>query len=93
MSPSTPPRWTPASSTASVTGLSVFGSAAETYDRYAERIGLESAFVPEAIYRAARATILKGLDGYQAFKTPALCRLEHQAHLNLRREIHFLENG
>ncbi len=71
--------------------LAIIGSGAEAYDRYAGQIRLEYAFVPEAAYRAGRADILREFDKRKIFRTPAFQHLEHQAHINLRREIGCLE--
>jgi predicted metal-dependent HD superfamily phosphohydrolase len=71
--------------------LGIIGSRAESYDRYAEQIRREYAFVPDEIYRPARAGILRGFNERQIFKTAAFRHLEAQAHLNLEREIAGLE--
>lgn len=71
--------------------LGIIGSRADIYDRYAEQIRLEYAFVPDETYRSARAGILRGFNERQIFKTAAFQHLEAQAHLNLEREIAGLE--
>ena len=71
--------------------LGIIGSSPDVYDRYAEQIRLEYAFVPEAAYRAGRAGILREFDMREIYKTPAFQRLERQAHINLQREIRRLE--
>jgi predicted metal-dependent HD superfamily phosphohydrolase len=73
--------------------LAIIGSSPETYDRYAEQIRLEYAFVPEAAYRAGRAEILQEFDKCKIYKTTGFQRFEAQAHSNLQREIGRLQAG
>lgn len=71
--------------------LGIIGSSAGLYDRYAEQIRLEYAFVPDEVYRTARAGILRSFNERQIFRTTAFGHLESQAHFNLEREITRLE--
>ncbi len=73
--------------------LGIIGAGAAAYDRYAAQIRLEYAFVPEAAYRPARASILRAFDAGPIFKTAAFRPLEAQAHSNLKREIERLEGN
>lgn len=73
--------------------LGIIGSSARSYDRYSEQIRLEYAFVPDEVYRPARAGILRNFNERQIFRTPAFSHLERQAHCNLQREIARLEVG
>lgn len=67
--------------------LGIIGSSPAAYDRYAEQIRQEYSFVPDEIFRPARANILRAFDERQIFKTPAFQHLEANAHINLKREI------
>jgi predicted metal-dependent HD superfamily phosphohydrolase len=71
--------------------LAIIGASPATYDRYAEQIRREYAFVPEAAYRAGRADVLREFDKRTIYRTPGFQRLEAQAHINLQREIGRLE--
>lgn len=71
--------------------LGIIGSDSRVYERYAEQIRREYAFVPDDVYRAGRAAILRGFNERQIFKTSDFRHLEHQAHANLEREIDRLE--
>ncbi|MFV0625229.1 hypothetical protein ACBY01_14620 [Sphingomonas sp. ac-8] len=73
--------------------LAILGSRAATYDRYAEEIRREYAFVPDLPYRTGRAQVLRAFDRRTIFKTPAFQARERQAHDNLRHEIARLDAG
>lgn len=72
--------------------LGIIGSDPAVYDRYAAQIRREYAFVPDAVYRPARAGILRGFNQRRVFKTQGFHHLEDRAHANLEREIDSLES-
>jgi predicted metal-dependent HD superfamily phosphohydrolase len=69
--------------------LAVLGAEPEEYDRYAEAIRAEYAWVPEGEYRARRSSVLEGfLARPRIFHTEAMfARCEERARENLRREL------
>jgi len=69
--------------------LSILGAAPERYDAYAAAIRFEYGHVPEPLYRAGRAAILKRfLESSRLFADPAWAgRYEAQARANLTGEI------
>lgn len=69
--------------------LAVLGSTRAEYDAYAAAVRAEYANVPENQWRLGRAHVLDQLLGAAAlYRTPAArARWEHQAQLNLRREL------
>jgi predicted metal-dependent HD superfamily phosphohydrolase len=69
--------------------LSILGSAAEEYDRYAAAIRQEYAWVADADYRLGRSKVLEGfLQRDRIYFTPEMHQLsEASARQNLRREI------
>ncbi len=75
--------------------LGILGAAPDRFDTYDAQIRREYAFVPEDVYRQARAAILAGmLHRPRLFVTEALHgRLDAQARLNLARAIERLDHG
>jgi len=69
--------------------LSILGALTGRYDAYAAAIRFEYGHVPEPLYRAGRAAILRRfLDEDRLFADPVWAeRLEEQARANLAREI------
>lgn len=68
--------------------LSILGSDAETYLRYARAIRQEYAWMPEELYRAGRARTLEGfLRRERIYQTERFRRLEAPARANLEREL------
>ncbi|WP_439477414.1 HD domain-containing protein [Brevundimonas sp.] len=69
--------------------LSILGAVPERYDAYAAAIRFEYGHVPEPLYRAGRAAILKRfLESGLLFADPVWAeRFEAQARANLAREI------
>src|SRR5262249_31459408 len=69
--------------------LAILGAEPAHYDRYTEAIRREYSWVPEAAYRAARASILlQFLKRPTIYRTPPLLAPhEEQARENLEREI------
>lgn len=69
--------------------LSILGADPDRYDAYARDIRAEYARVPEALYRAGRAVVLRRfLEADVLFPDPVWAgRLDKQARANLRREI------
>ncbi|MDP3801743.1 phosphohydrolase [Brevundimonas sp.] len=69
--------------------LSILGASPERYDAYADAIRFEYGHVPEPLYRAGRAAILKRfLESGRLFADPVWAeRFEEQARANLAREI------
>ena len=74
--------------------LAVLGGSPEDYDRYAEAIREEYAWVPEEDYRAGRQRVLESfLERERLYFTPLLFQQREQAaRANLRREIEWLTN-
>lgn len=68
--------------------LAILGAAPADYDRYAQAIRKEYAWVPDDRYREGRRKVLAGfLERPRLYRTPALfMRLEQAARENLRRE-------
>lgn len=75
--------------------LAILGASPEAYDRYAEAIRREYAWVPEPAYRAGRSAVLRHfLDRPALYGTDELRRRwEAQARQNLRRELAALADG
>lgn len=73
--------------------LSILGAAPDRYDAYAAGIRAEYGHVPEPLYRAGRAAILRRfVESPILFPDPAwAARLDAAARANLRREITTLE--
>lgn len=69
--------------------LSVLAAPADVYDRYAEQIAQEYAWVPDALYRQGRAQVLASfLQRDHIYFTPSLRLLwEAAARANLQREV------
>ena len=69
--------------------LSVLAAPAGVYDRYAEQIAQEYAWVPDALYRQGRAQVLAGfLQRDQIYFTPSLRLVwEAAARTNVKREL------
>lgn len=69
--------------------LSILGAAPDRYDLYASAIREEYAHVPETLYRAGRASIMRSfLDATTLFPDPSFhARLEAQARTNIAREV------
>ena len=69
--------------------LSVLASCTEVYDRYAEQVAQEYAWVPEALYQQGRAQVLAGfLQRDHIYFTPSLRLLwGPAARANLQREL------
>lgn len=69
--------------------LSILGASPARYDAYARDIRAEYEFVPDTLYRPARAAILgRFLEAEHLFPDPIwAARLEVQARDNLRREV------
>jgi len=73
--------------------LSILGSDAETYDRYARAIREEYIWIPLELYRAGRAKLLEGfLRRERIYKTERFLRLETPARVNLERELGVLKS-
>jgi predicted metal-dependent HD superfamily phosphohydrolase len=71
--------------------LSILGREPPAYDRYAAAIRQEYAHVPEPLYRAGRARVLKGFLTGPIYADPEFAaRYEAQARANLEREIEAL---
>lgn len=68
--------------------LAILGAAEDAYDRYAQAIRREYAWVPDAEYRAGRRRMLEGfLARPRIYRTEAMqARAEERARANLRRE-------
>ena len=73
--------------------LSILGRAPDGYDRYAAQVREEYGFVPEALYRAGRAAVLRHfLEAPVIYPDPAFrARLEAPARANLERELQTLD--
>lgn len=73
--------------------LAVLGAAPADYDRYAQAIRQEYAWVPDDRYREGRRKVLNGfLERPRLYHTPALfARLEQTARANLTRESESLQ--
>ncbi|MEQ4304198.1 metal-dependent phosphohydrolase [Plantactinospora sp. B6F1] len=73
--------------------LAILASPAAEYDRYAAAIRAEYAHVPEPMFRAGRAAVLRNLLALPAlYHTPELARrAEQPARENLRRELTALD--
>ena len=69
--------------------LAILGADAPRFAEYERQIRVEYAFVPEALFRAKRAEVLRGFDARRPiYATPALReRLEARAHANLARVL------
>lgn len=69
--------------------LSILGKSQARFDNYDAAIRAEYAHVPDAAYRAGRATVLRQfLDRPTIFRTPMFVeRYEHQARENLTRAV------
>ncbi|MER3479799.1 MAG: hypothetical protein C4327_04765 [Meiothermus sp.] len=68
--------------------LSILGSDAKTYLRYARAIRQEHAWMPEELYRAGRARVLEGfLRRERIYQTEPFRRLEEAARQNLAEEL------
>jgi predicted metal-dependent HD superfamily phosphohydrolase len=69
--------------------LSILGAEPRAYDRYAGQIREEYGFVPEDLYRAGRAGVLRRfLDAPTLFPEPGFAaRLDGRARANLAREL------
>ncbi|POM24822.1 hypothetical protein BTM25_34600 [Actinomadura rubteroloni] len=72
--------------------LAVLGAEPDAYAAYAAAVREEYAFVPEEIFRAARAEVLHGLaDVPSLYRTPeARARFEERARANIRTELTLL---
>jgi predicted metal-dependent HD superfamily phosphohydrolase len=72
--------------------LAILGTAAEEYDRYAQAIRREYAWVPEVDYRNGRGRVLGNFlqRKWLYFTEPMREQREPQARKNLRREIAWL---
>jgi predicted metal-dependent HD superfamily phosphohydrolase len=75
--------------------LGILAAPAEAYDRYAQQVAQEWAWVPESAYRQGRAKVLQAfLDRPRIYFTPALCaKWEAAARGNLQRERASLVSG
>lgn len=75
--------------------LRILGAPADIYDRYAEAVRQEYAFVPEALWRPGRAAVLRTfLERPAIYQTRHFARLyEHVARANIAREIAALDAG
>ena len=69
--------------------LAILGADAPRFAEYERQIRVEYAFVPDALFRAKRAEVLRGFDERRPiYATPALReRLEAAAHANLARSL------
>jgi predicted metal-dependent HD superfamily phosphohydrolase len=69
--------------------LAVLAGSPSDYDQYAEAVRREYSFVPDQLFRAGRATVLRGLlDLPTLYRVPGLARRwEEPARANLRREL------
>lgn len=68
--------------------LSILGAAPPEYDRYAQAIREEYAQVPDTLYRAGRAAILRRFLQRAIFPDPGFAaRLEAPARANIEREL------
>lgn len=64
--------------------LGILGASAERYSRYEDEVRREYSWVPEAAFRAGRASILRGfLARPRIYATEAFARLEAPARANL----------
>lgn len=83
------------SDTALFLDLSVLAARADVYDRYAEQIAQEYAWVPEALYLQGRAQVLAGfLQRDHIYFTPSLRLLwEPAARSNLQRDLSLLPSS
>src|SRR5690606_30536010 len=73
--------------------LAVLGAEPARYERYAEQVGAEYAWVPSPIFRARRAALLRGLLARDAIYSTAGFRerFEEPARRNLSAELKQLE--
>ncbi len=69
--------------------LGILATSPEAYDRYAQQVAQEWAWVPEPAYKQGRVKVLQAfLDWPQIYFTPALlAKWEDRARANLQREI------
>jgi predicted metal-dependent HD superfamily phosphohydrolase len=75
------------------TDLSILGSEEKTYDKYARAIRQEYIWIPEELYRAARAKVLEGfLRRERIYQTAKFAGLEAPAKANLSRELQTLKS-
>jgi len=70
--------------------LSILGSDATAYEKYASSLRKEHSFVSDSEYNQARIEILKGLLEKQIFTTERFMMLEDQARLNINKELKVL---
>ncbi|MBS0297676.1 MAG: phosphohydrolase [Proteobacteria bacterium] len=73
--------------------LSILGRSPDAYDRYAAQIREEYAHVPDALYRAGRAAVMRRfLEAETIYADPAFAaRFETPARANIAREIAALQ--
>ncbi|MBY0524146.1 MAG: hypothetical protein K2R98_12145 [Gemmataceae bacterium] len=74
--------------------LGILGASPAMYDRYAQAIRCEYAWVLEDAYRAGRSAVLKKfLERPHIYRTPTYQATEARARRNLRREVRLLERS
>lgn len=68
--------------------LAILGAEARTYQAYARAIRLEYAWLPEALFKARRAMVIRQfLSRERIYQTAGFARLEQPARNNLQSEL------